>query len=634
MRALMKWFDDISVTYKLNIGFGIVLFLMVVVAYVGYQTNVSLNHSGDRLKAFDGLDKSLLQAKLHRIEFMANGDKSLVSKIQQISADARSLLSAQKAEFSEAADKQRIDQAIGLLGTYDDAIQSFAKLLDERSVLMSKGPEVGRKLVGTFATLVDQMTAKAQETQDHNVLQHATSISQQMTMLRYYMRGYVYDGTSANYSTIKNAIKALLDDITGLQGFETQAAIEILNRYDVELDALLVVNQQTDNASTQLGKAAKQLMDNINTLVNHLSVEREQGKVAKQELMIAIIILSGVIGVGCALFIGRQITAPLKLTVTVAKAIAKGDLTQSVDSKRGDELGDLLRAIGEMSRTLKQVLGQIETSVEQVTSAAAQLSAATEQNSIGMQEQRSQTDQVATAVNEMTASVQDVADNAEQASHSASMADEKTAAGEDMVAKAIRQIELLANGLDQTSLAMDKLRTDTEQIDAVLDVIKSVSEQTNLLALNAAIEAARAGEAGRGFAVVADEVRSLASRTQNSAGEIEKLIINLQSGSQESMARMKQSMSQCSDAVSMSRNAGEMLKEITRAVSTIQDMNHQIAAASEEQSAVAEEINRSVIRVRDIAEESATASNDIAQSAENLAGLGGQLKGLVGRFSL
>ncbi|WP_241461031.1 methyl-accepting chemotaxis protein [Shewanella mangrovi] len=630
----MNRFDDISVTYKLHTGFGIVLLLMLLVAFVGYQTNVSLNHSSERLNAIAGLDKSLLQAKLYRIEFMASGDEKLVNQLKQISTDAKSELALQGKEFTNAADQQQIAEAIQLLDSYEQAIMLFSQQYQQKRALMANGPKIGKRLVDTYAELVDRVNEQAQQTQNHQLMQQSMAVSQQMTMLRYYIRGYVYDDSSANLNTAKNAISQLRGEVSQLTGFDTAAAMDVLNRYDDELEALVVVNQRLNDASAQLGDAAQQLMQHIRTLVSHMQQERQSSKNAKQQLMIGIILMACVIGVFAALFIGRKITVPLQLTVTVAQAIAQGDLSQQVDSKRSDELGDLLRAIGEMNRTLKQVLGQIESSVEQVTGAAGQLSAATEQNSVGMQEQRSQTDQVATAVNQMTASVQEVADNAEQASHAAQIADEKTTAGDEMVNKAIRQIELLANGLDQTSMAMEKLRTDTEQIDAVLDVIKSVSEQTNLLALNAAIEAARAGEAGRGFAVVADEVRSLASRTQSSAVEIEKLITNLQSGSQESMSRMQQSMTQCGDAVAMSRSAGGMLKEITQAVSTIQDMNHQIAAASEEQSAVAEEINRSVIRVRDIAEESAAASNDIAHSSENLAGLGGQLKGLIGRFSL
>lgn len=634
MNWLTSKFDNISVTYKLHSGFGIILCLMLLVAFVGYKTNATLTENTERLNIISHIDQSLLEAKVVRMDAMASGDSSLFNKIADIGEQAKATLKQQRKFFSSNTAQQQVDAAVAALDSYEQAIAAFKQQMERKVTLMANGPQIGKRLVSTYATLVEQANLQAQQQQDHQLLQLSMQISQQMTMLRYHIRGYVYDGSETNLHTAKDAINGLRQQVNKLNGFELKDALAVLDRYDQELDAMVVLNRDVKQVSAQMGEAANQLLEHVRALVGHLQTEGQDAKTFMQNLMIGIIVFACLVGVWAALFIGRKITLPLQDTVKVAQAIAKGDLSIDIASSRQDELGKLLRAIGEMNRTLKGVLGQIETSIDQVNGAASQLSAATEQNSVGMQEQRSQTDQVATAVNEMTASVQEVADNAEQASYAAKEADEKTGQGDSMVSKAIQQIEALADGLDRTSVAMNKLRSDTEQIDAVLDVIKTVSEQTNLLALNAAIEAARAGEAGRGFAVVADEVRNLASRTQSSAVEIEKLISNLQSGSQQSMTMMQQSMQQCSDAVAMSRDAGNMLKEITKAVSTIQDMNHQIAAAAEQQSAVAEEINQSVVRVRDIAEQSASASDDIAHSSENLAGLGNQLNGLIRRFSL
>ncbi|WP_417762293.1 methyl-accepting chemotaxis protein [Shewanella sp.] len=634
MNWLASKFDNISVTYKLHSGFGVILCLMLLVAFVGYQTNAIITNNIERLNTISGIDQSLLEAKVVRMDAMARGDNSLYEQITAIAEQAKSGLKQQRQFFTNEADRQQVDAAVAALDSYEQAIVAFKQQMERKATLMANGPQIGKRLVSTYATLVEQVNIQAQQQQDHQLMQLSMQISQQMTMLRYHIRGYVYDGSETNLHTAKAAINGLRQQVNKLNGFEVGSALAVLDRYDQELDALVVLNSDIHKVSEHMGQVAQQLLSHIRALVEHLQQQGEHNKTMMQNLMISIIVFACLVGIWAALFIGRKITVPLQDTVKAAQAIAKGDLSINIASSRQDELGELLRAIGEMNLTLKGVLGQIENSINHVNGAASQLSATTEQNSVGMQEQRSQTDQVATAVNEMTASVQEVADNAEQASYAAKEADEKTSQGDSMVSKAIQQIEALADGLDKTSVAMNKLRGDTEQIDAVLDVIKAVSEQTNLLALNAAIEAARAGEAGRGFAVVADEVRNLASRTQSSAVEIEKLISNLQSGSQLSMTMMQQSMQQCTDAVSMSRDAGNMLKEITKAVSTIQDMNHQIAAAAEQQSAVAEEINQSVVRVRDIAEQSASASDDIAHSSENLAGLGNQLNGLIRRFSL
>ncbi|WP_373365875.1 methyl-accepting chemotaxis protein [Pseudomonas syringae] len=235
-------------------------------------------------------------------------------------------------------------------------------------------------------------------------------------------------------------------------------------------------------------------------------------------------------------------------------------------------------------------------------------------------------------MNEMAATVQEVARNAQEASQAAAQADQQARSGDEVVGQAIIQIEQLAREVLNSTQSMSALKQESNKIVGVLDVIKSVSQQTNLLALNAAIEAARAGEAGRGFAVVADEVRGLAQRTQKSTEEIEELIAALQTGTQQVATTLDNSRTLTDNTVELSRRAGGALEQITRTVATIQHMNEQIATASEEQSVVAEQINRNVISVRDISEQTAAASEQTAASSIELARLGTHLQTLVGKF--
>jgi methyl-accepting chemotaxis protein len=287
-----------------------------------------------------------------------------------------------------------------------------------------------------------------------------------------------------------------------------------------------------------------------------------------------------------------------------------------------------------MGSTLRDLIGGIRDSVVQIASAAEELSAVTEQTSAGVNSQKVETDQVATAMNEMSATVAEVARNAEQASRAASDADLEARDGDKVVGEAIAQIERLASEVGRSADAMTQLEQESDKIGKVMDVIKAVAEQTNLLALNAAIEAARAGEAGRGFAVVADEVRGLAQRTQQSTEEIENLVAGLQNGTRQVSSIMLSSRELTVSSVQLSRKAGTSLGSITQTVSNIQAMNQQIAAAAEEQSAVAEEISRSIVNVRDVSEQTASASEETAASSVELARLGGQLQTMVSHFRI
>ncbi|WP_374754805.1 methyl-accepting chemotaxis protein [Pseudomonas sp. NBRC 111133] len=237
-------------------------------------------------------------------------------------------------------------------------------------------------------------------------------------------------------------------------------------------------------------------------------------------------------------------------------------------------------------------------------------------------------------MNQMSATVQEVAQNAEQASLAATNADQQAQLGDQVVAEAIGRIEQLAGQMDHCLTAMQHLAGESQRIGSILDVIKSVSEQTNLLALNAAIEAARAGEAGRGFAVVADEVRGLAQRTSTATEEISQLISSLHNGTDEVTHLLDNSKRLTEQSVELSRKAGDALGQITHTVSSIQSMNQQIATASEEQSVVAEQINRSVLNVRDVSDQTSAASEQTAASSGELKQLGQQLRGMVGRFSI
>jgi methyl-accepting chemotaxis protein-1 (serine sensor receptor) len=317
----------------------------------------------------------------------------------------------------------------------------------------------------------------------------------------------------------------------------------------------------------------------------------------------------------------------------IAQRIASGDIRAIVETKAAKP-GSVLASFGQMQSNLSRLISEVHSSSNVISGSAEELSAATEQTRIGVSQQRMEIDQVATAIHEMAATVMEVAHNSESAANAAATADQQAQTGGTMAKQAVVQIEHLATEVSNTAIAMLRLKQESEHIGGVLNVIKSVADQTNLLALNAAIEAARAGEAGRGFAVVADEVRNLARHTQGATQEIETLIASLQVISGEAVERMEVCRGLTDKAVIQISDTDATVTTITTMISNIQEMVRQIATAGEEQSAVAEEISRSVTRVRDISDQSAASSEQTAASSTSLATLGGTLKKQLEKFQI
>ena len=335
-----------------------------------------------------------------------------------------------------------------------------------------------------------------------------------------------------------------------------------------------------------------------------------------------------------ATFLARLIGSQLKVLVNKVETVAAGNLTVEIQQHTQDEIGDLFGSFGRMVASLRTIIGDVTGSTAQLASAAEEMSAVTEQTSQGVKQQQTETDQIATAMNEMSATVQDVARNAAAAAQAARQADEQASDGKQVVTQTIEAIDTLAGEVEKASQVIQKLEGDSISIGAVLDVIKGIAEQTNLLALNAAIEAARAGEQGRGFAVVADEVRTLAQRTQQSTQEIRKMIESLQSGAKNAVQVMLGGKRQAQMSVEQAAKAGAALETITRAVATITDMNTQIASAAEEQSAVAEEMNRNIVNISQVANQTAEGAHQTANGSADMAQLAGRLQAAVGRFRI
>ncbi|ABV39065.1 methyl-accepting chemotaxis sensory transducer [Shewanella sediminis HAW-EB3] len=354
----------------------------------------------------------------------------------------------------------------------------------------------------------------------------------------------------------------------------------------------------------------------------------------KQEL-IAITLVSFFLGGVILFLVARMILSSVKtLNQSVNNIEKNSDLTQRIECSSKDELGELSRSFNLMLDKFQASINSVSDTSQQLADSAQGMAQVTSETASSVQTQQHELDMVATAMNEMTATVVEVAKNANDAADAAVETDNQSKEGLQVVTNTVDMIVGLAAEIESAAEVILDLEKDSNQIGSILDVIKGIAEQTNLLALNAAIEAARAGEQGRGFAVVADEVRTLASRTQASTEEIQKMIEKLQGGAKVAVSVMADSRKYVDDSVSNAKSAGEALQMITQSIGKITDMNTQIATAAEEQSAVSEEINANIVNINHAAEEAAQGANSTSSESERLAEMAKQLELLVQQFKI
>ncbi|MCG9714327.1 methyl-accepting chemotaxis protein [Shewanella insulae] len=352
-------------------------------------------------------------------------------------------------------------------------------------------------------------------------------------------------------------------------------------------------------------------------------------------LFLVITLVAAVASIVLGIWINRSVMTPINhIRAQLLTIQQDSDLTITFDQLNNDELGLISSRLNEVFSHLRGILKGVAQAANSVSDSALALNEFTQVSNARIQQQQAETEQTATAMNEMTATVNEVAQSTTAAADSARNADRFAANGNEIVQLSINSMQALSMQIQSTSGVITHLSQESQQIGSVLSVIKGIAEQTNLLALNAAIEAARAGEQGRGFAVVADEVRSLAQRTQEATQEIETMIETLQSGVSEAVTAMDVGIKQVDDANQQTNKAGEALQEIVASVDNITEMNTHIATAAEEQSSVAESINRSIIAISDIASQSTESALELGHSIAQLTSLADSMRQQVTTFRL
>ena len=676
----MNFFNNLSLSKKISAGYVIILTLMIIVAIVVYANISSIidaskrvNHTYEEIRAAEDVRFVVVDMETSQRGFMVtgkdeylasyyNGTKriaSLIQKGQTLTRDNpaqvkrwKELAALEKQWIAEVAEPEieaRRQVSMGL-----EATARF-KAISSRTI--------GKDIFDGIRGILAELEAKFSAVNNTQAASLVTRITLDLVNMETGQRGFLLTGLDASLQPFNEGRQSLQDKVIKLRSIISGSAVtsEDLQKLQSEVDrwtaqaaqpeiaARRKMNLQpktlADTANMMEQGKGKSVMDSTHAKIQEIVDEEERliimrGNEQDSSSSFAIgftiigTLIAVIMGSAIAFFVVRGVVGPITATNNILKNIAEGqgDLTQRVEVRSGDEIGELGTYFNLFVSKLQGIIKEIVESATQLSVAAEQMTQVTTATSEGLFKQNNETVQVATAITEMAATVDEVAHNSQGASDAAGRADEEAKSGNQVVAKTIMTINELAAEVEISAEILEKLKEDSGNISAVLDVIKNIADQTNLLALNAAIEAARAGEQGRGFAVVADEVRTLAQRTQDSTSEIESLISVLQAGADSAVAAMQKNRNKASETVQQAAQAGEFLNAITTGVSTILDMSSQIAVSSEEQAAVAQEINRNIINIQSISEETSTGAMQTAESSKEVSILGQRLRQLVEQF--
>ncbi|MCF5226267.1 HAMP domain-containing protein [Pseudomonas syringae] len=496
----------------------------------------------------------------------------------------------------------------------NDWLPSIQKADDIQIALLHTRLEGIRLLASTDSEVFDTTAEAIKRNRD------------ELNTLTDYYRRYLISGEQekARFEEASTLMKQYLDGLDHLVGLaraDRDAAIEYANgpqadnakNYQIKLTALRDVNSEGVKESGE-----------------HSAVVYEHSL----KVMFFIVIISLLVTVLLAWRLTKSMSSPIGDCLGVAEAIARGELNRSINVSGKDEAAGLMQALKQMQENLRQTIQGIVNSSAELTSSATQMQTVTDKAGLTQEQQNGQIDQAATAVTQMSAAVEEVARNATSTSESARESSHAAKLGNSKVTQTLDAMKQLTSQVEITSEQVQDLADQAQNIAEVVSVIQAIAGQTNLLALNAAIEAARAGEQGRGFAVVADEVRALAQRTQESTKKIESMIIAIQEGTKGAVSSMQTSTSQAHATYNIAQEAGKALQEIMDAVQLIEERNMQIATASEEQAYVAREVDRNLISIRDLSGETEKGTHHIMSASKKMSGLAVDLDGMVRKFTL
>ncbi|PWI32305.1 hypothetical protein DI392_16675 [Vibrio albus] len=646
-------FKDLKLGVKISAGFALILALLSIVITISM---LALNDSDKGVTLYRSLSQhtnllgkvqaNMLMVRMNMKDYLITQDKEDLKLFSSYLSTMKSELQDVRTKVENKEQKLLLSDIHSSIEAYDNAFHSVIKLIDQQNNIHDN------QLVpsgGLMYKTINDIISSTYQSDSNDIIYQATFVREKMLHGRLFVVKFLQSNKESDF-------KIALNNINSELGKEIKALNEKINDNDLQdlLDQFKQANKHYIqgmhdfyNITKERNHIVTDTLDVIGPKIAEevesvkLSMMKEQNAIGSElksktnnsvHLTLGLSVIAILMGIGAAYLLTIYITKPIHKAVGLANQLAQGDLTINVGTTSKDETGLLLGAIQNTATNLKQMVTTISKASIELATASEELATVTEQTSQGIAKQEQETDMVATAMTEMTTTVHDVAGNASSAADAANQADQKALAGTETVDLAISLITSLSENVNHSSEKLNEVQREVINIGSILDVIRDISEQTNLLALNAAIEAARAGEQGRGFAVVADEVRNLAARTHNSTSEIQNIIEVLNVSTQSTVEVMDQGKNQANECVEQASNVSAALQAIAESITVINDMNMQIASASEQQSTVAEDINQNIVNVKNIAEENTVASDQTRSSSYEIARLADDLNQLVVQF--
>jgi methyl-accepting chemotaxis protein len=649
-------FKNLKLNDQLNLSFGIMVVLISVVSLVSYFA-LSSGHDNFveyRINARDSnlsgrIQANLLKVRLNALKFLKEQDKQSINQFNERFSLLSGFIAQGKSQFKDPNKIREINDIESKAVQYKASFNQVVHLFKQRNQIVRNDLDGnGTEMRKSITKIIDRSAS----IRDTDLLHKASKLQEALLLGRLYVSKFLMNNSVEEYQRAldefdevareADKLKAVLSnssDIAAFNDFKRRSEVYVEGIKKVQ-DIIISRNSIIENSLNKIGPEIAEQIERIKLASKSRQDEIGPELQADSESAIVTIIIFSLIVITVGIFLSYFISHLIKRPIggepiemaRIVKAVSQGDLTYQFKNT-GNETGIYL-AMREMVDRLNVMIAQVIESTSQVTNTSKQLNQITVQSKMGAEQQSDQLTQTATAMHEMSATVNEITQSAQMAADSAMNADNDAIAGKVVVKETQRTMSELVEAMMNVSQAIENLESETESVGSILDVIRGIADQTNLLALNAAIEAARAGEQGRGFAVVADEVRSLASRTQQSTEEIQAMISKLQNEAKRSVDSMRANMQGVEQTAEKTAQTEQVLETISDSVSTIKDMNAQIASASEEQNVVSQQISESVQSVNEKAFDTMDGADKASKIANDLSGLASDLDRIVKQFKV